>query len=148
MLLMLFICVLYSLPVSIMIHMFKQSLSIQDIFVKVSSRISLIEFMTMIVIVFRNAFLEEVFFRSYLLNILLRYMSSTKANLVQAVIFSLFHFDSVGKQSISSKYYFVHWFISGVLYGWSKQLSESLIVSTSFHTLHNVKVYFLPIITA
>jgi len=120
--------------------MFQHSLSFQDIFSKISSELTLKNFLYGCIVTLQSAFIEEVFFRKYITDKLSKYLSPTKTNIVQAILFSACHFNNVVRGRSSAKIIFPYLFFRGMMYGIMKSLSNSLFIPTLFHSLHNIKV--------
>lgn len=94
-----------------------------------------------LLMIFRDVFMEEVVFRSYIMSKFNRYPIT-----IQAIIFSLFH--TIYRPATVShenfirirRYMYIGHFWSGLLYGTMAQLSGSIVLPIIFHAFHNIRV--------
>ena len=103
-----------------------------------------------------NSFMEEGLFRGLMMRQFMTKMSANKANLLQSVLFGLWHIvwpiklyitggiDFPGFVGYAFQYVFVT-FISGLVFGYMYQKSNSIIGPVVMHTIHNLFVRFIVI---
>lgn len=97
---------------------------------------------TLIYNVLITAFVEELVFRGFVLDILHENFSFTKANILQSVFFSLNHLPwlymiGVFKNPFNLIYLLLFYVVFGVVSGYLTKNSRSLWPSTIFHAVNN-----------
>ena len=103
-----------------------------------------------------NSFMEEGIFRGLMMRQFMTKMSANKANLLQSVLFGLWHIVWPLKEYITGSIDFLGFvgdafmyvlmtFLTGLIFGYMYQKSGSIIGPVVFHTLHNLFVSFIVI---
>ena len=103
-----------------------------------------------------NSFMEEGLFRGLMMRQFMTKMSAKKANLLQSVLFGLWHIvwpikdyitgglDFPGFVAYAFQYVLVT-FVNGLIFGYMYQKSNSIIGPVVMHTIHNLFVRFIVI---
>lgn len=125
--------------------------NMSDVFTAGQISVNVIRSYNIYLLLYRTAmavFIEEVFYRYFVMNRLFKGIPAVIAIIAQAIIFTTMHQYYRVRDITDNDYqyicmhYFRMIFWSGIIYGSLTKFSKSIIPSTILHLIHNAAIYY------